>query len=113
MKKLIAITTPTGNVGRKLPAYYRLAQMNDIDVVVLARKAQAVAPWAQGGARVHVGRLEDMEFLARATRGVNALYWATPNSFPPELTMRDGYRRFAESAAHAIKTNKIARTVQL
>ena len=41
MPKAIAITTPTGNVGRQLTAYYRLAQQNDIRLVVLARKAEA------------------------------------------------------------------------
>jgi len=112
-KKTIAITTPTGNVGSKLTAYYQHAQKHDIDVVVLARKPQAVGHWAQGGARVCVGRLEDRDFLVSATRGVDALFWATPNSFSPELTMRRGYRLFAESAAHAIKTNRIAHTVHL
>ena len=112
-KRTIAISTPTGNVGSKLTAFYPYVQKNEIEVVVLARKAQAVSLWAQGGARVCEGRLEDRDFLASATRGVDALFWVTPNSFSRELTMRRGYRLFAESAAHAIKTNKIAHTVHL
>lgn len=113
MPKTIAITTPTGNVGRKLPAYYRDAQKLGLNLVVLARKPQSVSQWAEAGVRVCTGRLEDRDFLVEATRGVDALYWATPNSFPPDLTMRRGYRMFAESAAYAIRTNRIAHTVQL
>lgn len=113
MMKTIAITTPTGNVGKKLAAYYRDVQKHGINVVVVTRKPQAVSHWAQAGVRICAGRLEDRDFLVNATRGVDALFWATPNSFAPELTMRQGYRLFAESAAHAIKTNKIAHTVHL
>lgn len=114
MTKTIAITTPTGNVGSKLiPHLLQHAQKDDIEVVLLARKPEAVAHWARSGVRVHAGHLEDPDFLVRATRGVDALYWSTPNSFSPELTMRMGYRRFAESAANAIKANKIAHTVHL
>ena len=113
MPMTIAITTPTGNVASKLAAYYRQAQQHDIDVVVLARKAQAVSPWAQAGARVFAGRLEDRDYLVNATRGVDALFWVTPNSFPPGVTLRRGYRQFAESAAHAIRTNRIKHIVHL
>jgi uncharacterized protein YbjT (DUF2867 family) len=114
MTKTIAITTPTGNVGSKLvPQLLQHAQKDGIEVVLLARKPQAVAHWARSGVRVCAGHLEDPEFLVSATRGVDALYWATPNSFPRGLTMRGGYRLFAESAANAIKTNKIAHTVHL
>ena len=114
MTKTVAITTPTGNVGSKLiPDLLQYAQKHDIQVVLLARKPHAVARWARSGVRVCAGHLEDPDFLVSATRGVDALYWCTPNSFSPELTMRGGYRSFAESAAHAIKTNKIAHTVHL
>ncbi len=113
MPKTIAITTPTGNVGRKLPAYYPEVRKRGINVVVIARKPQMVSQWAEAGAKVVAGRLEDKNFLAEATRGVDALFWVTPNSFAPDITMREGYRLFAESAAHAIKANKIAHTVHL
>ncbi|MEW6777752.1 MAG: NmrA family NAD(P)-binding protein [Bdellovibrionota bacterium] len=113
MPKTIAITTPTGNVGRKLAAYYPEVRKRGIQVVVIARKPDAVKAWAEAGAKVFAGRQEDKNFLAEATRGVDTLFWVTPNSFAPELTMREGYRRFADSAAHAIRANKIAHTVHL
>jgi uncharacterized protein YbjT (DUF2867 family) len=112
--KTIAISTPTGNVGSKLVALLREhARTHDLELVLLARKPEAIADAAGPRVRIECGRLEDPEFLVRATRGVDALYWATPNSFPPELTIRAGYRRFAESAAAAISTNRIRHTVQL
>ena len=114
MTKTIAITTPTGNVGSKLiPLLLESAKKQALEVVLIARRPQAVAQWERSGVRVHAGHLEDAAFLTSATTGVDALFWATPNSFAPELTMRRGYRLFAESAAAAIKTNKIAHTVQL
>ena len=114
MTKTIAITTPTGNVGSKLVArLLRSAKEHEIQLVLLVRKAQTVAHFARDGVRVHAGHLEDPEFLVGATRGVDALFWATPNSFPPALTIREGYRRFARSAATAIRTNSIAHTVHL
>jgi uncharacterized protein YbjT (DUF2867 family) len=113
MPMTIAITAPTGNVASKLGGYYRQAQAHDIEVVVLARKAQTVRAWAQAGARVFAGRLEDRDYLVNATRGVDALFWVTPNSFPPGVSLRRGYRQFAESAAHAIRTNGIKHTIHL
>jgi uncharacterized protein YbjT (DUF2867 family) len=114
MTKTIAITTPTGNVGGKLVAHLlERAPAHDIKLLVLARRPQAVAHLVGTGVRVLGGHLEDPEFLVSATRGVDALYWATPNSFPPGLTMRQGYRRFAESAATAIRANKIPHTLHL
>src|SRR5438105_5053455 len=99
MTKTIAITTPTGNVGSKLiPHLLQHAQKQDIEVVLLARKPYAVAHWASRGVRICAGHIEESEFLVSATRGVDALYWATPNSFAPGLTMREGYRLFAASA---------------
>lgn len=114
MTDTIAITTPTGNVGSKLAAeLLGCAAERGIEVVLLARHAHSVAHWERAGVRICEGRIEEPEFLSSATRGVDALYWATPNSFAPDVTMRDGYRLFAQSAARAIKANKIAHTVHL
>lgn len=114
MTRTIAIATPTGNVGSKIiPLLLAAAREHDIDVVLLARKPRMVADWARPGVRIQAGHLEDPTFLIEATRGVDALFWATPNSFAPQLSMRAGYRRFAESAAAAIRANKIAHTVHL
>lgn len=113
MTRTIAITTPTGNVGRKLAAYYRRAREHGVHVVVLARKPEALGALRGSGIEIAAGRLEDRDFLVEATRGVSALYWATPNSFAPELSMRAAYRQFAEAAAHAIRTNEIPHTVHL
>jgi uncharacterized protein YbjT (DUF2867 family) len=114
MKKTIAVSTPTGNVGSKLVTHLlERVRAGGIELVLLARRPEAVAHVSGAGVRIAAGRLEDPDFLVSATRGVDALYWATPNSFPAEMTMRAGYRRFAEAAAAAIKANGIAHTVHL
>jgi uncharacterized protein YbjT (DUF2867 family) len=114
MTRTIAITTPTGNVGSKLVAHLQAyARTHDLELVLLARKAASVEHLVRSGTRVLCGRLEDPAFLVGATRGVDSLFWVTPNSFPAEITIREGYRRFAESAATAIRTHRIAHTVHL
>jgi uncharacterized protein YbjT (DUF2867 family) len=114
MRQTIAISTPTGNVGSKLVAHLlEHASERELQLVLLVRSAASVEHLAGPRVRVVEGRLEDPEHLARATRGVDALFWATPNSFAPGLTTKEGYRRFATSAARAIESNRIAHTVHL
>ena len=108
MTKRIAITTPTGNVGRRIVS--ELLEHRDVELVLLARRPEA---WTGTRMEVRVGSLDDPSFVVDATRGVDALYWATPNSFAPGITMREGYRRFARSAADAIRQNAIRQVVHL
>lgn len=114
----IAIATPSGNIGSNVLERIALARAAepayaDVEIVLLARKPAKFAPWAASGVTVHGGRLDDRRFLIEATRGVSALFWATPNSFEPGLTLRAGYRTFAESAAAAITANRIGHVVHL
>ncbi len=114
MPKTIAITTPTGNVGSKLAGHLAdRARRDELELILLARKPEAVKQWIGPGVRVCAGRIEDADFLVGATHGVDALYWATPNSFAPALSLRAGYRMFAESAAAAIEANRIPHVVHL
>lgn len=117
-KRRIAIATPSGYIGSNVLERIALARASDpahrdVELVLLARKPAKFAGWAASGVTVHGGRLEDPDFLVEATRGVSTLYWATPNSFEPSLTMGAGYRSFAESAVAAITANRIGHTVHL
>ena len=117
-KRRIAIATPSGNIGSNVLERIALARAADpahadVEIVLLARKPAKFAPWAASGVTVHGGRLDDPSFLIEATRDVSALFWATPNSFEPGLTLRAGYRGFAESAAAAITANRIGHVVHL
>ncbi len=106
----IAITTPTGKIGRKL-AEELLAERAH-EVVLLARKPDQLAQERGQGARIEQGDLEDEAFVKRATAGVEALFWLNPpnyqiNDFPAYS------KRLAERAAAAITANRISRVVLL
>ena len=114
MSTTIAITTPTGNVGRRITAeLVRRSAELDVRLVLLARNAARVSQHVGPTVRVEQGRLEEPGYLARATRGVDALYLATPNGFPDGVSVRMGYRRIAQEAARAIRENRIRHTVHL
>lgn len=114
MSTTIAITTPTGNVGRRITAeLVRRSEEHDVRLVLLARDADRVSEHVGPTVRVEQGRLEEPGYLRRATRGVDALYLATPNGFPDGVPVRAGYRRIAEEAARAIRENRIRHTVHL
>lgn len=102
---VIAVTTPTGNVGRHVTAMLIRAGVRPR---VLVRDASRLEH-ADHVDAVEVD-LTDADAVAHATEGVDALYWVTPASFMSPDPLAD-YARYADVAAHAIATNGIARTV--
>ncbi len=79
MTKKIAITTPTGKSGRYLTERLLDAfKEKQLEIVLLARDPEGVRSFTERGARVEKGSLDDAGFVARATKGVDALYWLTP-----------------------------------
>ena len=114
MTRKIAITTPTGNTGRALTA--RLLDANEnkqLEIVLLARDPGKVRAFTERGARVEKGSLDDAAFVARATEGVDALFWLTPQNFEPGEEVRAGYNRYGRIAAEAVKRNRIRHVVHL
>ena len=104
----LAITTPTGNIGRKLVKM--LQDRGDHELVLLARDASKLAEEQSRGAEVREGDMENPEYLAQATKGVDALFLA----IPPRLDTADfeaHHEAIAKYAADAIATNKIPHTV--
>ena len=105
----IAINTPAGNIGRVLTGHLLDA---GADIVLLTRNPDKVKDFAARGAKVHVGNLEDADFVARATKGVEVLFWLTP----PNMAAEDfrGYQnKLGDVAVRAITDNKIPRVVNL
>ena len=105
----VAINTPAGNIGRVLTG-----QLLDAgaEVVLLTRNPDKVKDFAARGAKVHVGNLEDADFVTRATKGVDVLFWLTP----PNMATEDfrGYQnKLGDIAVRAVKENKIPRVVNL
>lgn len=96
----IAVTTPTGNIGRVV-AQKLHAKGGDLNLVV--RSAGKVQHLADVGAKVFEGSLEDPALLARAVEGVQALFWLTP----PNYAAQD-FRAFQNEVADAVESVALA-----
>ena len=107
----VAVTAPTGNIGR--PLVERLLEAGaGPDLVLLARHPEKLAHAAARGAAVRAGSLRDAAFVAEATRGADVLFWLTPPNYAaPDL--RAWYGALGRNAAAAIEANRIPRVVHL
>jgi uncharacterized protein YbjT (DUF2867 family) len=105
----IAITTPTGRIGRRIAEI--LASAGE-SVVLLARDPDKLAELASSQAVVRKGALDDRQFVLDATRGVKALFLLIPPNFAvPDY--RAWQREVGDIAARAITENRIERVVLL
>lgn len=105
----IVVNTPTGKIGSALLG--RLLGM-DVELVLLNRNATKLKPFADRGAIVHEGDLEDAEFVVTATRGADALFWVTPADVATD-DLRAYYNQLGKNAASAVTENGIPRVVDL
>ncbi len=86
----IAVTTPTGNVGSRV---VRLLVQAGLRPRVLVRDPARLDPGLRPLVDVAQGDLLDEAFVADALKGVEALFWASPESFTspdPLLTVKYG-----------------------
>ena len=114
MTTKIAITTPTGKNGSAVTKrLLDAAEENELEIVLLARDPEKVREFTERGARVEKGSQDDGAFVARATEGVDALFWVTPQNFEPGEEVRAGYNRYGRVAAEAVKRNGIPHVVHL
>jgi uncharacterized protein YbjT (DUF2867 family) len=107
----IAVTTPTGHVGSTVTDFL-LEFGGDITVKVLGRRPDKLQEYVDRGAEIAVGAQDDSDYLVNATRGVDALFWATPPGYGSD-DLRAFQNRLGNAAATAIRTNKIHRVVNL
>jgi uncharacterized protein YbjT (DUF2867 family) len=105
----IAITTPTGKVGR---ATTEVLMKSGASVTLLARNPQKVAHFTRLGAKVKQGSLEDEAFVLEATRGADVLFWVTPPQYVA-TDMRVYQERLGRIAAAAVRAVGIERVVHL
>jgi uncharacterized protein YbjT (DUF2867 family) len=107
----IAVTTPTGHVGR-VAADYLLEFGGDIRVLLLGRRPANLKPFVERGAEVAVGSQDDADYLIKATRDVDALFWVTPPGHGSDK-QRAYKARMGKAVATAVKANQIPRVVNL
>jgi uncharacterized protein YbjT (DUF2867 family) len=105
----IAITTPTGNIGRAMTEILIAA---DQQLVLLVRDASKVAAFADRGARIAEGDLADTAFVTEATRGAETLFWLTPPNYETD-DLRAFQNDLGRNAAAAVTANGIHRVVHL
>jgi uncharacterized protein YbjT (DUF2867 family) len=105
----VAVTTPTGNIGKVVADELVTA---GAQVILLARNPDKVKALTNRGASVVQGSQEDREYVARATRGVDAFFWLIPPDYSvPDL--RAYYNRVGEVAVAATQANRIGHIVFL
>ncbi|RDV45303.1 NmrA family transcriptional regulator [Leifsonia sp. ku-ls] len=102
----IAVTTPTGNVGRHV---LRLVAQAGERPRALMRHPERLPDDARAFVEPVVVDQFDPESVVAATAGVDTLYWVVPPSeFDDPL---EGYRRATEALLGAIRENGIRRVV--
>jgi len=106
----IAITTPTGNIGRELVRI--LQSEGDHDLVLLARDASKLAAEAERGATIAEGSLHDPSYVTEATQGADVLFFVIPPGYG-EANYRKFQSDITASGIEAVKANRIPHVVLL
>ena len=106
---MITITTPTGNIGRRL--IERLAFAGK-PLTIVARHPEKLPRSLLEGEIVGQASSDDAAALSRATEGTDVLFWLTPANFAAPNIRRvvpKGCRR----RLPAVRTDRIPRIVNL
>jgi len=78
---------------------------------VIVRSREKGERFAEGGAEVAIGNLEDAKFLEDTLRGCEGAFLLLPRPVPPPLTageMRSGARKLPAGFANAIGSVPVA-----
>ncbi|QJY46557.1 NAD(P)H-binding protein [Pseudonocardia broussonetiae] len=102
----IAVTTPTGHVGRHVLAMLVRAGLRPL---ALARDPARLDPAVRPHVDVAVVDLGDADAVVAATAGVDALYWVQPSGTGDDPVA--DHTRLGATAARAVTANGIGRTV--
>ena len=105
----IAVTTPTGQIGKRVVE--RLLEA-DAELVVLARDPAKLSADVRARADVRQGTLEDAAFVAGATAGADTLFLLIPPNYTPE-DWGAWQLAIGRNAADAVRANGIRRVVLL
>ena len=81
---------------------------------VIVRSKEKGERFAEGGAEVAIGNLEDAQFLEDALRGCEGAFFLLPRPVPPPSTageIRSGARKMAAAFANAVRASKTPHVV--
>jgi uncharacterized protein YbjT (DUF2867 family) len=105
----VAINTPNGNIGRALAG--RLLDAG-AELILLTRSPDKIMEFTDRGAAARVGSLEDAEFVVRAVKGADVLFWLTPPNMAAS-DFRAYQNKLGDIAVRAAAENRIPRVVNL
>jgi uncharacterized protein YbjT (DUF2867 family) len=103
----IAVTTPTGNVGSQVVP---LLCQAGVRPRLLLRNPDRLDPELRDRVELAVGDQRDADYVAEATRGVEAIFWVHPDDWSLPDPDADA-ERTGEGLAAAIRQHRIARVV--
>ena len=106
----ILITTPTGNIGRRI---VRELLAPEFSVRVIVRDPARLPEEVRTQVKVIRGSLDDATTMRRALDGVEALFFCVPTESRQEMNVRGHYERFASAAAEAIRAARTPRVVTI
>jgi len=92
---MITITTPTGNIGRRL--IERLAAAGK-PLTIVARHPEKLPRSLREREIIRQASSDDAAALSRATEGTDVLYWVTPVNFVAP-NVRAWYRKAADAVS--------------
>jgi uncharacterized protein YbjT (DUF2867 family) len=105
----IVITTPTGNIGRRV-----LQQVLEAgaDVSVIVRQPEKLSDPIRSRVKIHQGSLTDVDLVTKAFNGAKAALWLTPPDYahPDVAAYHD---ELGAIAATAIRESKIPYVVNI
>ena len=107
MAVTIAVTTPTGNVGSHV---VRMLCQAGVRPRLLLRNPDRLDADVRDRVDLAVGDQRDAEYVAEATRGVDAVFWVHPDDWSQPDPDADA-ERTGEGLAAAMRQNRIARVV--
>lgn len=102
----VAVTTPTGNVGRHVVAMLVRAGVRP---VVLARHPERLDPAVRAETDVAVADLRDPAAVVAATAGVDTVFWVDPTT--GGVDPLGDYDRATAAVVAAVRDNGVARVV--
>src|SRR5713101_30871 len=108
---MFTIAGATGHVGSVIAA--KLLEKG-AKIRVIVRSKEKGDRFAERGAEVAIGNLEDAKFLEDALRGSEGAFLLLPPPVPPPPTageIRSGARKMAEGFANAVRASKTPHVV--
>lgn len=104
---MLAITTPTGNIGSRVAENLL---KTDEPLILLARTPEKLPEDFRKKAVIKQGSTDDAEFMKAATVGARALFLCVPPVFQAKI-LRETIFNFVRAAVSAIEENKIETVV--